>query len=466
MKIFENYNRAKQIYGENLAQEAINNGIPDKYIFSACKFHTEDSVPFQNLLLLFKQWVTYVGNKDTIDINQLDYSAFVKIIDKSKQATLSVGEIYNDGVVSVRRITDFEQMKQLPFANLWCIRRAKWWKKYKDNEPPAEFLLITNKNYTEDSKCMYVMVEMYSDGSIGYWSTDNELIDDVGSTGRLPKLEEYKTTLGNALAIINKEQNNITNNKGTTKCNENMKTTRKKIRLSEEQLKNLIRESIVNVLSENEAVNEGWGKNLAMAGLMGAASIMPNNANAQNINAQNIEPDSIEYAQPKKYTSKDIRNINMQIGNAESEVGNGEEVRKLKNARDKMVDTFSQEEKTVHFKEPLKKVIETLEICGWCSKYDSEYTEEGTIETWVFEAFNNAFIGNNELSKGQSYLIIFNNGLLSKIKVHENYGEIMKKKIDSLGRDVKSVLSGRYTTNASKEPPKPKRRNFGDDMYF
>ena len=32
MKIFEDYNRAKQIYGENLAKEAMNNGISDQYI--------------------------------------------------------------------------------------------------------------------------------------------------------------------------------------------------------------------------------------------------------------------------------------------------------------------------------------------------------------------------------------------------------------------------------------------------
>lgn len=215
MEICENYNRAKQIYGESLAQEALKCGIPNQYVYSVCKFHTENNTPFSILLSLFKQWMTYVRDNSKIDINQLDYASFIRIIENGKQGTFSVGEIYNDGIVSIRKITDFDQLKKLPFDNYWCIRKPKWWKEYKEKEPPAEFLLVTNKNYSFQSHCQYVMVEMYSNGDIGYWSTDNELIDELGVSRRLPKLDDYKTTLGDALTIIEQERNKLMNNAKT-----------------------------------------------------------------------------------------------------------------------------------------------------------------------------------------------------------------------------------------------------------
>lgn len=46
------------------------------------------------------------------------------------------------------------------------------------------------------------MIEMYSNGDIGYWSTDNELIDETNSSGRLPTLKVYQSTLGAGLPVI------------------------------------------------------------------------------------------------------------------------------------------------------------------------------------------------------------------------------------------------------------------------
>ena len=139
-------------------------------------------------------------------------------------------------------------MKNLPIKNLWCIRRGKRWKEYQENG--AVFYLIINNNYTDDSNCRYVMVEMYPNGDIGYWSTDNELIDEQGSTKRLPPLAEYQQTLGNALQKIQELHQQVMNN-NQLKCNLNM--NKKLIRLTEQDLHRIVKESV------NRILNEGMG---------------------------------------------------------------------------------------------------------------------------------------------------------------------------------------------------------------
>ena len=65
MNIFENFNKAKQKFGENLARQAIEAKIPNQFVYAACKFNVENGTPFNDLYLLFSQWTTYVVSKNT-----------------------------------------------------------------------------------------------------------------------------------------------------------------------------------------------------------------------------------------------------------------------------------------------------------------------------------------------------------------------------------------------------------------
>lgn len=67
------------------------------------------------------------------------------------------------------------------------------------------------------------MIEMYSNGNTTYWSTDNEIIDEEGSSKRLPKLSEYQQTLGSALQKIQELQKELSKNKDKINCNKDMK---------------------------------------------------------------------------------------------------------------------------------------------------------------------------------------------------------------------------------------------------
>lgn len=243
MNIFENFNKAKQKFGENLARQAIEAKIPNQFVYAACKFNVENGTPFNDLYLLFSQWTTYVVSKNTnINVDVLDYNTFWKTIQDYKKQYGEEGKVYDDGTVSITHISSLEQMKKLPIKNLWCIRREKHWNEYQENG--ARFYLITNNNYSDESNCRYVMVEMYANGEIGYWSTDNELIDAEGSTKRLPPLAEYQKTLGDALQKIQELQRKITENKQYTNMN------KKQIRLTESDLKQIVKKSVNKILSE------------------------------------------------------------------------------------------------------------------------------------------------------------------------------------------------------------------------
>ncbi len=78
MKLNENYNRAEQKYGKELAQLILSIGIPNEYVFIACQYHKEDNIPLNVLQQKLKQWILYIKNrnKDVININKLTFKQF------------------------------------------------------------------------------------------------------------------------------------------------------------------------------------------------------------------------------------------------------------------------------------------------------------------------------------------------------------------------------------------------------
>ena len=250
MFLSENYNTSKQKYGEKIVKELSDIGIPSRYLLSACRFYQE-GVSIINLKKYFRQWMTYVVKNKNIDVNGLSFEQFYQTIQKYKRQSLNANNIYDDGKVSIRKIVDFNDMKNLPFANYWCTRKRKYWDEYSSKEPPPNFYLVTNNNYTESSNCRYVMIEMYPNGEIGYWSTNNELIDENGNSGRLPKLSEYQKSLGNAFQKIKEIQGQITENKQYNK-NNNMKRT---IKLNESDLHRIIKEYVNKILKEMTSIS-------------------------------------------------------------------------------------------------------------------------------------------------------------------------------------------------------------------
>ena len=57
MNLLENYNTARQKYGERIVKELSDIGIPPQYLLSACRFYQDIQVPIEKIQQLFHKKV-------------------------------------------------------------------------------------------------------------------------------------------------------------------------------------------------------------------------------------------------------------------------------------------------------------------------------------------------------------------------------------------------------------------------
>jgi len=105
MNILENYNTARQKYGEKLVKCLSDMGIPSQYLLSACRFTTEGINP-NDIKLYFRQWMSYVvKNNKNLDVNKLSFDEFYQTIQKYKLDYIVPNKIYCDGFYPLRFFT-------------------------------------------------------------------------------------------------------------------------------------------------------------------------------------------------------------------------------------------------------------------------------------------------------------------------------------------------------------------------
>lgn len=92
MKIFENYNSAKQKYGVDLVDSLTKLGLPPLYLLSACRFIKDNGVTHERIICLFKEWKKYVVKYNDTDVNKLTYEEFFNLIfqEKSKHCVHNI----------------------------------------------------------------------------------------------------------------------------------------------------------------------------------------------------------------------------------------------------------------------------------------------------------------------------------------------------------------------------------------
>ena len=178
MKIFENYNTAKQKYGEELANSILSNGIPNEYVYTACRFYTEDNIPIDVLQQKFRQWMSYVRNlgKDTFNVNNLSYQQFDNIIRGEIQKAIKPNPIYDDGTIFMGEFKTKEDALLYPIPNEWCTSNSSSkYNQYVGNG--YRLFVIENKSLDEPLK--YVCASVYN-GRVIYWDVnDNQLYEDL-----------------------------------------------------------------------------------------------------------------------------------------------------------------------------------------------------------------------------------------------------------------------------------------------
>lgn len=69
MKLLENYNSARQKYGERIVKELSDVGIPPQYLLSACRFF-QKGIDIKDIKSFFRQWMEVGATLESQDSDQ------------------------------------------------------------------------------------------------------------------------------------------------------------------------------------------------------------------------------------------------------------------------------------------------------------------------------------------------------------------------------------------------------------
>lgn len=159
MYLFENYNTAKQKYGEKLVRELSKIGIPPKYLLSACRYYQDCQVPIERIKQLFRQWMTYVtNNNNSIDVNKLSFDEFYQTIQKYKSSYEIPNKIFDNATIQIGEFKTFKEASLFPVPNNMCICKTnKWFKHYQS--PKSRYLLIFDSRRNDSKRYVIAILE-------------------------------------------------------------------------------------------------------------------------------------------------------------------------------------------------------------------------------------------------------------------------------------------------------------------
>lgn len=108
MKIFENYNSAKQKYGVDLVDSLTKLGLPPLYLLSACRFIKDNGVTHERIICLFKEWKKYGVKYNDTDVNKLTYEEFFNLIFQEKSKHCVPNIIFNQSIYKLLYINNLQ----------------------------------------------------------------------------------------------------------------------------------------------------------------------------------------------------------------------------------------------------------------------------------------------------------------------------------------------------------------------
>ena len=186
MKIFENYNSARQKYGVGLVDSLTKLGLPPKYLLSACRFIMDYGVTQERIICLFKEWEKYVEKYNDTYVNKLTYEEFFNLISQEKSKHCIPNIIFSNGIASFGKLNNAKDVQSIPIRNEWCIKSQKRFDKYTSKG--YEFFVIYLK---EEPLPFTFVIAAVTDGDVEYYdSNDYEQFENLGNpqkTGELLK---------------------------------------------------------------------------------------------------------------------------------------------------------------------------------------------------------------------------------------------------------------------------------------
>ena len=175
MKIFENYNIARQKYGVGLVDSLTKLGLPPKYLLSACKFIRDYGVTQERIVCLFKEWKKYVEKYNDTDVNKLTYEEFFNLISQEKSKHCIPNIIFSNGIVSFGKLKNAKDVQSIPIRNELRIKSQKWFDNYTSKG--YEFFVIYLKE--EPLPFTFVIVAV-TDGDVEFYdSNDYEQFENL-----------------------------------------------------------------------------------------------------------------------------------------------------------------------------------------------------------------------------------------------------------------------------------------------
>ena len=175
MKIFENYNIARQKYGVGLVDSLTKLGLPPKYLLSACRFIRDYGVTQERIVCLFKEWKKYVEKYNDTDVNKLTYEEFFTLISQEKSKHCVPNIIFINRIASFGKLNNAKDVQSIPIRNEWCIKSQKWFDKYTSKG--YEFFVIYLK---EEPLPFTFVIASVIDGDVEYYdSNDYEQFENL-----------------------------------------------------------------------------------------------------------------------------------------------------------------------------------------------------------------------------------------------------------------------------------------------
>ena len=198
MNLFENYNTAKQKYGEIIVRKLSDIGIPPQYLLSACRFYQDNQVPIERIQQLFRQWMTYVvNNNNSIDVNKLTFEQFYQTIQKSKSSYEIPNKIFDNGTIQIGEFKNFKEASVFPIPNNMCVCKTNKWFKYYQS-PHSRYLLIHDCRRNDNKRYVLAIIEH---GEISYADlSGHEFANSFGDQERgnvsQTAFDQYQQSIG------------------------------------------------------------------------------------------------------------------------------------------------------------------------------------------------------------------------------------------------------------------------------
>ncbi len=255
MKLFENYNSAVGKYGEPLVRKMLSDGIPNRYLLSACRFHC--SPPKKSIDILkvqFRQWMTYVVPYIRgIDVNNLTYEQFDKTIRDEQQKYICPNPIYDDGNITIGEFKNKKDAAMCPLEPIcdndydFCVCSEMGYNKY--SKQGYRILVINDKSKALSSDNTKYVFALVKNGVVDLRNANNL---PIGSTEK-PYGNEAWQYIDN---LPDNAQEALLTFAEQTKPRESK--TRKNMKqktINEAQLRAIVKESVNKVLKESESAD-------------------------------------------------------------------------------------------------------------------------------------------------------------------------------------------------------------------